>query len=100
MSAPEHEIVAAAELPPPRGYAHAVVAGPGRLVHLGGQTAQGRDGSIQGDTMAEQFDLAAANLLSALRAAGGWPPHPVAMQVFVTDVAAYRASLKRLGEGW
>jgi len=100
MTTPEHETVTAAELTPPRGYAHAVVAASGRLVHLGGQTAQGRDGSIQGGTMVEQFDLAAANLLTALRAAGGEPRHLVAMQVFVTDVPAYRASLKRLGEVW
>src|SRR2546425_10222909 len=100
MSAAEHEPVTAAELTPPRGYAHAVVAAPGRLVHIGGQTAQGRDGTIRGDTMVQQFDLAAANLLTALRAAGGEPRHLVAMQVFVTDVAAYRASLKALGEVW
>jgi enamine deaminase RidA (YjgF/YER057c/UK114 family) len=100
VSAPDHEIVIAEELTPPRGYAHAVVAAPGRLVHLGGQTAQAHDGSIQGSTMVEQFDLAAANLLTALRAAGGEPRHLVSMQVFLTDVAAYRGSLKPLGEVW
>ena len=100
MSAPEHQVVTAAELTPPRGYAHAVVAAPGKLVHLGGQTAQGRDGSIHAETMVEQFDVAAANLITALRAAGGEPHHLVAMQIFVTDVAAYRASVSALREVW
>ena len=43
-----HRIVTPPGLAEPRGYAHAVVAEPGRLVHLGGQTAQGSDGTIRG----------------------------------------------------
>jgi enamine deaminase RidA (YjgF/YER057c/UK114 family) len=96
-----NEIVTAPELAPPVGYAHAVVgAAGGRTVHLGGQTALGPDGAIRGDTLVEQFDVAAANLLAALRAAGGEPEHLVQMLVFVTDVAEYKASLRELGEVW
>ena len=100
MTGAAHQIVNAVELTEPRGYAHAVVAAPGRLVHLAGQTAQGGDGAIHGDTLVDQFDLAAANLLTALRAAGGEPHHIVSVHVFVTDIAAYRAALKPLGEVW
>jgi enamine deaminase RidA (YjgF/YER057c/UK114 family) len=95
-----HEIVTAPELAPPIGYAHAVVAGPGRTVHLGGQTALGPDGTIRGETLVEQFDVAAGNVLAALRAAGGAPEHIVQMLLFVTDVAEYRASLRELGAVW
>jgi enamine deaminase RidA (YjgF/YER057c/UK114 family) len=96
-----NEIVTAPELAPPVGYAHAVVgAAGGRTVHLGGQTALGPDGAIRGDTLVEQFDVAAANVLAALRAAGGTPDHLVQMLVFVTDVAEYKASLRELGEVW
>jgi enamine deaminase RidA (YjgF/YER057c/UK114 family) len=96
-----NEIVTAPELAPPVGYAHAVVGAPGgRTVHLGGQTALGADGAIHGETLAEQFDLAAANVLAALRAAGGAPDDVVQMLVFVTDVAEYKASLPALGEVW
>jgi enamine deaminase RidA (YjgF/YER057c/UK114 family) len=96
-----NEIVTAPELAPPVGYAHAVVgAAGGRTVHLGGQTALGRDGAIRGDTLVEQFDVAAANVLAALRAAGGEPEHLVQMLVFVTDVAEYKASLSELGTVW
>ena len=96
-----NEIVTAPELAPPVGYAHAVVGAPGgRTVHLGGQTALGADGAIHGETLAEQFDVAAANVVAALRAAGGAPDDVVQMLVFVTDVAEYKASLPELGEVW
>jgi enamine deaminase RidA (YjgF/YER057c/UK114 family) len=96
----EHRIVTAPGLAEPVGYAHAVVAAPGRTVYLGGQVAQGPDGVVRGDTVAEQFDLAAGNLLAALAAAGGRPDDLVSLLVFVTDLAEYRASLRELGEVW
>jgi enamine deaminase RidA (YjgF/YER057c/UK114 family) len=96
-----NEIITAPELAPPVGYAHAVVGAPGgRTVHLGGQTALGPDGGIRGETLVEQFDVAAGNVIAALRAAGGAPDQLVQMLVFVTDVAEYKASLRELGEVW
>ena len=56
--------------------------------------------SLTAATMAEQFDQAAANLMTALRAAGGLPEHLVSLQVFVTAVAEYKASLHELGDTW
>lgn len=100
MSHTEHEIVTSPDLPVPVGYAHAVIAAPGRTVHLGGQTAQAPDGSIFGSTIVEQFDLAARNLVAALHAAGGQPNDLVSLQVFVTDLGAYRASTRELGSVW
>jgi enamine deaminase RidA (YjgF/YER057c/UK114 family) len=96
----EHRIVTAPGLAEPIGYAHAVVAAPGRTVYLGGQVAQGPDGVVRGDTVAEQFDLAAGNLLAVLAAAGGRADDLVSLLVFVTDLAEYRASLRELGEVW
>jgi enamine deaminase RidA (YjgF/YER057c/UK114 family) len=96
-----NEIVNAPELAAPVGYAHAVVAAPGgRTVHLGGQTALGPDGAIRGETLTEQFDVAAGNVVAALRAAGGEPDHLVQLLVFVTDVAEYKASRRELGDVW
>jgi enamine deaminase RidA (YjgF/YER057c/UK114 family) len=92
-----HEIVVAPELAEPVGFAHAVVAAPGRTVYLGGQTAQGHDGEIIGETVPEQFDVAAGNVVTALRAAGGSPQHLVSLIIYVTDVPAYRAALQELG---
>ena len=99
MSA-EHRIVTAPGLAEPVGYAHAVVAAPGRTVYLGGQIAQDADGAVRGETIAEQFDLAAANVVAALAAAGGRPDDLVSLLVVVTDVAEYRGSLRELGVVW
>lgn len=95
-----HEVVTAAALPRPIGYAHAVVAAAGRSVHLGGQTAQGHDGGIRGASLIEQFEIAADNVVSVLSAAGGTPEQLVSMVVYVTDMAEYRASLRELGDVW
>jgi len=92
-----HRIVTAEGLAPPVGFAHAVVAAPGRTVYLGGQAAQGPDGVVTGTSVAEQFDVAAGNLVTALRAAGGVPEHLVSLQVFTTSAAAYREALPELG---
>jgi enamine deaminase RidA (YjgF/YER057c/UK114 family) len=95
-----HRIVTAPSLAPPSGYAHAVVAAPGRFVALGGQTAMDSGGRITGDGLVEQFDVAAGNVVAALRAAGGEPEDIVAMQIFVLDVDAYRARLRELALVW
>jgi enamine deaminase RidA (YjgF/YER057c/UK114 family) len=92
------ELINSPELAAPVGFSHAVLAGD--TVYLGGQTAQAPDGSIVGETVIEQFDVAAGNLMTALRAAGGEPDDLVSLQVFVTAVAEYRESLLGLGRVW
>jgi enamine deaminase RidA (YjgF/YER057c/UK114 family) len=89
----EHRIVTAPGLAEPIGYAHAVVAASGRTVYLGGQAGAGA-------TVVDQFEVAAANLLAALRAAGGEPDDLVSLVVYATDVGEYRGSLHELGEVW
>jgi enamine deaminase RidA (YjgF/YER057c/UK114 family) len=95
-----HEVITAPELAPPVGYAHAVVAAPGRAVFLGGQTALAPDGTIAGATLAEQFDVAAGNVVAALRAAGCTAEDMVSLQIFVTDVEEYRGALEQLSPLW
>jgi enamine deaminase RidA (YjgF/YER057c/UK114 family) len=84
-------IVNPPELPEPVGYAHAVVAGG--AVYLGGQIGEG-------ETLVEQFDSAAAKVVTALRAAGGEPDHLVSLVVYTTEIEEYRASTNELGEVW
>ena len=93
-----HHLVNPAGLAPAIGFSHAVLAAPGRTVYLGGQTPQRPDGTITGETLAEQFDLALANLGTALRAVGGEPEHLVSMIVYTTDAAGYRADRRELGQ--
>jgi enamine deaminase RidA (YjgF/YER057c/UK114 family) len=92
-----HEIARADVLAEPRGYAHAVIAAPGRTVYLSGQTALDADGVVRVATMSEQFDVAAGNVVTALAAAGGQPDHLVSLTIYVTDVVAYKESLRDLG---
>ena len=86
-----NEIINSAELGAPAGFSHAVRAGS--TVYLAGQTGAG-------ETLTEQFDDALGRLLTALRAAGGGPGDLASVQVFVTDVSAYRGALRELGQIW
>ena len=95
-----HRIVNPEGLTRPVGFAHAVVAAPGRTVYLGGQPAQGPDGAIVGLTLAEQFEVAAGNLVAALAAAGGSPEHLVSLHIYTTEIDVYRASLGELGASY
>ena len=87
-----HRIVNAPELGEPSGFSHAVVA-TGATVHLAGQIGAGT-------TIAEQFDTAAENLMVALRAAGGDAENLVSLQIFVTDVGAYKKARQEIGQAW
>jgi enamine deaminase RidA (YjgF/YER057c/UK114 family) len=98
MDRPVSELVNSPDLATPVGFSHAVRAG--NTVYLGGQVAQAPDGAVVGETLVEQFDIAAGNLVTALRAAGGEPSDLVSLQVFVTAVAEYRESLRDLGDVW
>lgn len=95
-----HEVRNPPELAPPSGYSHAVIAQGGRAIYLAGQTAQNAKGEIIGATVIEQFDAAAANVGTALAAAGGKPEDLVSMQIFVTNIEAYLASRKQIGEAY
>jgi enamine deaminase RidA (YjgF/YER057c/UK114 family) len=100
MTETEHRIVTAPELALPVGYAHAIAAAPGTTVYLGGQTALNADNEIEGETLVDQFDVVAANVMKALKAAGGRAEDIVSMQIFVRDVDDYKAQLRELAVSW
>ncbi|MFC8273421.1 RidA family protein [Streptomyces sp. NPDC057271] len=89
-----------AELSPPTGFSHAVTATGSRLVLLAGQTSLDRDGKVVGDSLPEQFETALANLLTALRHAGGSPADLARVTVYATDIADYRRHAHELGRIW
>jgi enamine deaminase RidA (YjgF/YER057c/UK114 family) len=95
-----HEIINPPALAEPVGFSHAVEAAVGRTVYLGGQAAHDRDGRIVGDSVAEQFERAAANVVTTLETAGARAEHLVSMQIFVTDVAEYRSALDDLATAY
>jgi enamine deaminase RidA (YjgF/YER057c/UK114 family) len=95
------ERVNPAGLARPSGFSHAVAtASAGRLVFLAGQTALDAAGAVTADGVAAQFEQALANLLAALRAAGGEPEQLASLTVYATDLADYRAHGRELGEIW
>jgi enamine deaminase RidA (YjgF/YER057c/UK114 family) len=94
------ERVNPAQLSPPTGFSHAVVATGSRVVFLAGQTALDGDGKVVGETLEEQFEQALGNLLAALEATGGTPADLARVTVYATDVADYRVHAPRLGAVW
>jgi enamine deaminase RidA (YjgF/YER057c/UK114 family) len=87
------------ELAAPSGFSHAVV-GTGRIVFLAGQIGLGADGQLADGGVAGQFEQALANLLTALRAAGGTPPQLASLTVYATDLADYRTHGREIGAAW
>jgi enamine deaminase RidA (YjgF/YER057c/UK114 family) len=98
MASP-HRTVNPDGLLPPVGFSHAVVAAPGRLVQVGGQTGHHAGGSLPSGLVA-QFDQATRNLRAALTAAGARPEHLTALQIYVTDMTGYRDSLEEIGSAY
>lgn len=84
----------------PVGFSHVALAAPGRLVFLAGQTAHQADGTVAGSAMAEQFAAAAANVAAALAAAGATPADVVSIQIFTSDVEAYREQSRAIGAAY
>ncbi len=83
----------------PSGFSHAVVA-RGAVVFLAGQTGVDASGAIVPGGVVAQFEQALANLLTALREAGGAPSALASMTVYIVDVDDYRAQAREIGEVW
>jgi enamine deaminase RidA (YjgF/YER057c/UK114 family) len=95
-----HRFINPPTLLPGTGFSHVAVPAGGQVVHIAGQTAHQPDGSIRGETVAEQTEAALANLVVALQAAGALPEHLVSMQIYVTDVTGYRDAMDEIGPAW
>jgi enamine deaminase RidA (YjgF/YER057c/UK114 family) len=95
-----HRFLNPAGMAPPVGFSHVAVAAPGRMVFIAGQTAHQADGSLAGSTLPDQFAAAAANVVSALAAAGATPADVVQLHIFTTDVDGYREDSKSIGAAY
>lgn len=95
------EIVNPKSLSEPKGWNHGLLApAGGRVLFVAGQAGweEGASGAPPG--FVEQFGLALDKVLAVVRAAGGEAADVGRVTIYVTDLAAYRASLKPLGEAW
>ena len=98
MSHNEHEIVTSNDLPAPIGYAHAVVAASGRTVLSWRPDGSGPPtGPSSGRPSSSSSTSPPGTSWPRLHAAGGQPDDLVSLQIFVTDLVAYRASMADLG---
>jgi enamine deaminase RidA (YjgF/YER057c/UK114 family) len=92
-------IVNPEELGAPRGWNNGMLTqAGGRMLFIAGQTARDSSGRVAATDFVSQFNQALGNVLAVLRQAGGEPSDIGRFTIYVTDIAAYRASLKPLGE--
>jgi enamine deaminase RidA (YjgF/YER057c/UK114 family) len=83
----------------PVGYSHAIAVTGGITVYLAGQTAMDADGkTVAPGDIVGQFEQAISNLEIAVKASGGSLTDIVKLNMFVTDVPAYKANLRAIGE--
>ncbi|MCG8469878.1 MAG: RidA family protein [Gemmatimonadetes bacterium] len=94
-------IINPAALGEPKGWNNGLLAPAGaRLLFVAGQTARSESGAIELDDFVDQFALALDHVLSVVAEAGGEPSNVGRMTIFVTDMDAYLASRKRLGDAY
>ena len=101
MSAPgPHRPIDPPSLGKPKGYAHAILAAPGKTLHLAGQVGWDAQGRFAAGDLVAQVDRALENLVTVLREAGGLPEHVVTLRVFVRSVEAWREKSGEIGAVW
>jgi enamine deaminase RidA (YjgF/YER057c/UK114 family) len=89
------ELINPAGLPRAVGFSHLAETSQG-LIFLAGQTGHHQDGSIA-PGLVKQFAQACRNVHTCLLSVGAGPDDLVSLQIYVTDMAAYRLTLPELG---
>jgi enamine deaminase RidA (YjgF/YER057c/UK114 family) len=95
-----HKVIYPSHFPKPRGYSNGILAAPGRMLYVAGQIGWDKDAHIVSPDFAVQFLQALDNVIDVVREAGGATEHIVKLLAFVTDLDAYRAATRAIGEGW
>jgi enamine deaminase RidA (YjgF/YER057c/UK114 family) len=83
----------------PRGYSNGVVT-RGPTLHVAGQIGWNAECVFESKDLAGQFAQALDNVLAVVVAAGGKPECIARMTIYVTDLDAYRNSLRDVGRIW
>ena len=95
------EIFNPKELGGPKGWNNGLLAPKdGRLLFVAGQTGWETGAPGEPPGFVEQFARALDKVLLVVRDAGGQAVDIGRITIYVTDLAAYRASTKPLGEAW
>jgi enamine deaminase RidA (YjgF/YER057c/UK114 family) len=83
----------------PRGYSNGVIT-RGPTLHIAGQIGWNAACVFESKELAGQFAQALDNVLAVVLAAGGKPESIARMTIYVTDLDAYRNSLRDVGRIW
>jgi enamine deaminase RidA (YjgF/YER057c/UK114 family) len=95
------EILNPRELGEPKGWNNGLLApAGGRILFVAGQAGWEAEAAGAPPGFVEQFGRALDKVLAVVRAAGGAAEDIGRVTIYTTDLAAYRASLKPLGEAW
>ena len=95
------EIVNPGALGEPKGWNNGLLApAGGRVLFVAGQAGWENGASGTPPGFVDQFARALDKVLAVVREAGGSPDDVARVTIYTTDLAAYRASLKPLGEAW
>jgi len=82
----------------PRGWTNGMLGPAGaRVLFVAGQDATALDGTVASEDFVEQFGIALAKAVSVVVAAGGAAADIGRLTVYVTDLDAYRSSLRAVG---
>jgi enamine deaminase RidA (YjgF/YER057c/UK114 family) len=95
------EIVNPKSLGEPKGWNNGLIApAGGRLLFVAGQAGWETEAAGDPPGFAEQFARALDKVLAVVREAGGTPEDVGRVTIYVTDLAAYQANRRALGEAW
>src|SRR2546427_1958243 len=95
------EVINPQALGAPKGWNNGLLAPKeGRLLFIAGQAGWEEEARGEPPGFAAQFARSLDKVLAVLGEAGGKPEDLARLTIYVTDLAAYRASRKALGEAW
>jgi enamine deaminase RidA (YjgF/YER057c/UK114 family) len=101
MSSPisNNEVLQPDGWPTPKGYANGIAAS-GRTIYVGGQIGWDETGRFTAEDLVGQTRQILKNIVAVLKAGGAGPRHLVRLTWYVTDIAAYRAHQRELGQAY
>lgn len=91
------ELINPPELGKHSGFSHAVKAKADSLLFVAGMVGSDATGNVVSPDFVAQFEQALANVVTAVRAAGGEPENIARFTIYVLDRKEYLADPKRLG---
>ena len=95
------EILNPKSLGVPKGCNNGLLApAGGRLLFVAGQAGWEREAAGEPPAFVAQFARALDKVLAVVAEAGGAPSDIARLTIYVTDLAAYQAGRKAIGEAW